>query len=513
MRPTWRSALTRTSAALVAVLVAGCSAAPTATARPTAEPAPIAWTACGENLDCATVQMPLDHAEPDGRQVPIAVVRHRATDPAQRIGILFYNPGGPGGSATDVVRTIGSLPGAGYFSPDVLARFDVVGMDPRGIGDSGAVRCLTDDQRRESLVVDNDPDVVGGRPLPELRADAAELAAGCLAHQDADYLASLSTDVVAQDMDRVRAALGEERLTYLGASYGTLLGATYATLFPQHVRQMVLDAPMDPDLWRTDPMAASTEQAVSGEQNLDRYLATCRAEGPAVCPFGAGNPEAAFDALIDRLETQPLGTLDGYWALTSARAAVFDRNLWPVLTAGLMAAEQGDGTLLWTLATAMVVDPETGTPNALTEANLAVNCLDRAVPTDLAAHTAQAEEAAAQTNRFRAMAGYTFLACADWPVRNTDRYTEPLTGAGAPPILVVGGREDSQTPYPWARAMVAGLDDAVLLTREGVGHGSYRTSGPCVDRAVDGTLIDGVLPADGTVCGQEPPATAAPYRG
>ncbi|WP_181779316.1 alpha/beta hydrolase [Pseudonocardia pini] len=524
MRPTWRSVLSRTTALVAAaVVVAGCAAgAEPAEAVPAPPvPPPVAWAECGPNLDCATVEVPLDYAEPEGRQVPIAVVRHRAGDPAQRIGSLFYNPGGPGAPATDVVRGIGTMPGAGYFSPDVVARFDIVGMDPRGIGDSGEVRCLSDDQRRAQLSRDGDPAVVGGRPEAELVADADELAAGCAANQDPAYLASLSTDTVARDMDQVRAALGERQLTYLGASYGTLLGATYATLFPQSVRQMVLDAPADPDLWRNDPLEATTQQAVAGERALDLWFETCRTEGAATCPFGAGDPEAAFDALVDRLEAQPIavpasptgvpaGTLDGYWALVAARTAVFDRTLWPVLTAGLLTAEQGDGTLLWTLAMALTMDPETGAPNGLTETNLAVNCMDRAVPTDLAAHTAQAATASAQTPRFATASGYNWLSCASWPVQNTDRYTERLTGAGAPPILVVGGRVDSQTPYPWAQAMVDDLESSVLLTREGIGHGSYRTSGPCIDTAVDATLIDGVLPADGTVCAQEPPATTAP---
>jgi pimeloyl-ACP methyl ester carboxylesterase len=328
----------------------------------------------------------------------------------------------------------------------------------------------------------------------------------------------MSTDAVARDMDLVRAGLGEERLSYLGTSYGTLLGATYATLFPDRVDRMVLDAAVDPQLWRDDPLQASFEQAVSGEQQLDRWFETCRAEGAQVCPFGAGEPEAAFDALIDRLEAQPLevpaspigavGSLDGADALLAARTAVFDRRLWPMLTVGLLAAQSGDGTTLLALSQALVREPD-GTPNGLTEANLAVNCLDRAVPADPAAHAANAEAIMAAAPRFGALSSNIALGCVGWPADDPDRFTEPLTARGAGPILVVGGREDSQTPYPWAEALTAGLDEGHLLTREGVGHGSYRASGPCIDSAVEAHLLSDELPAPGTTCGQEPPATTS----
>jgi hypothetical protein len=221
---------------------------------------------------------------------------------------------------------------------------------------------------------------------------------------------------------------------------------------------------------------------------------------------------------MDGLEAQPLevpaspagaaGSLDGADALLAARTAVFDRRLWPLLTAGLLAAQSGDGSVLLSLSQALVREPD-GTPNGLTEANLAVNCLDRAVPTDPAAHAANAAEIVAAAPRFGALSSNVMLGCVDWPAANPDRFTEPLTARGAGPILVVGGREDSQTPYPWAEALTAGLDEGHLLTREGVGHGSYRASGPCIDTAVDAHLLTDALPAPGTTCAQEPPATTA----
>jgi pimeloyl-ACP methyl ester carboxylesterase len=480
--------------------------------------APVAWQECGPNLDCATVEVPVVHADPDGPTTGLAVVRHRATDPAQRIGSLLTNPGGPGGPAAEGVRAIGTPMDPGVWSPELLARYDIVGMDPRGVGESGGIRCLSDADREAALAVDLDPTVTAGLPREEVDAQARELAEGCAAGVDAGLLANMATDDVARDMDLVRAALGEDRISYLGTSYGTLLGATYATLFPDRVRHMVLDAPVDPVLWQRDPLAATLAQGGSGERNLDLWFATCRAEG-ASCPFGGGEPEAAFDALIAQLEAAPLdvpaapglaaGRVDGAAALLAARISMFTRTLWPVLATGLVAAQNGDGSLLLALSQALAREPD-GTPAGFLEANVAVNCLDRDVPSDVAAHDRNAGELAAAAPRFGRLSGLVLLACADWPADNPDRFTGPLTGAGAPPILVVGGRVDAQTPYPWAEAMAGSLESGVLLTRVGVGHGSYRTRGPCVDTAVDRYLVDGTVPAPGATCAQEPAATTVP---
>ncbi|MFR9728083.1 alpha/beta hydrolase [Saccharopolyspora sp. MS10] len=490
-------------------------------AAPAPTPDPVQWAECGQGLDCATVEVPLEYADPDGEQIPLAVTRHRATDPDRRIGSLFINPGGPGVSATETVASIDAATGAGPYSPDVVAQFDVVGVDPRGVGESGAVRCLTDEQRAEQAAEDRDPNLPGGKPFDALLTDARTFAEGCLDHQSPEFLASLSTDNVARDLDQVRAALGEEQITFYGASYGTVVGPMYATLFPDRVRQMVIDAPVDTDLWLNDPLRLLDDVSRSNEEVLDAWFETCRAEGVAVCPFGAGDPEAAFDALIDDLEAQPLrvpplegftpgGTLDGAMALEAVRGAAGNRALWPVLTGGLLAAQQGNGTTLHGLASFITVAPFGGPFAILQEPHNGVRCADWPELGDLSEHHAAAEEIAERGERLGSRAAYSALNCALWPVENEDRFTRELTGAGAPPILVVGGRLDNVSPHHWAEAVAERLEGAVLLTREGVAHTSYRTSGPCVDDAVDAALIDGVLPADGAVCDAEPPGTTRP---
>ncbi|QLQ39089.2 alpha/beta hydrolase [Micromonospora robiginosa] len=515
----------RIAAVLAAAVLAltGCTGGVSTAApgRSSPAPDPVRWKECGPGLDCATVEVPLEYADPDGEQITLAVTRHRATDPARRIGSLFINPGGPGVSATETVASIDAANGKGPYSPDVVARFDVVGMDPRGVGRSGAVRCLTDEQRAAQAAEDRDPTIPGGKPFGKLLTDARTFAKGCLDHQSPEFLASLSTDNVARDLDRVRAALGEEKITFYGASYGTVVGPMYATLFPDRVRQMVLDAPVDTDLWQNDPLRLLDDVARSNEETLDAWFETCRREGVQVCAFGNGDPKAALDALITKLEAKPLrvppvegltpgGTLDGAMALEAVRAAAGNRVLWPTLTAGLLAAQQGNGTALHFLVSRITVAPFGGPFAILQEPHNAVRCVDWPELDKLSAHHAAAKKITERGERLGSRAAYSALNCALWPVENKDRVTRELTGAGAPPILVVGGRLDNVSPYHWAEAMAKRLENAVLLTREGVAHTSYRTSGPCVDSAVDAVLIDGKLPADGTTCEAVPPATTRP---
>lgn len=499
-----------TAAALV---LAGCSSAEAEAGTPE-----IVWAECDPGLECATVPVPVEYSEPDGEQIQLSVIRHRATEPDQRIGTLFFNPGGPGVAASDAMRGLGKE--TAMFSPELQARFDIIGMDPRGVGDSEGVRCLTDEQRAEAAAADLDPALPGGKPLPQLIEDATTFTEGCAAHQSTAFLASLSTDNVARDIDHLRAALGEEQISFYGSSYGTVVGPTYATLFPDRVRQMVIDAPVDTELWRGNSLTFLDEVAVASEATLNAWFGTCREEGVKVCPFGDGDPEAAYDALSADLEAKPLkvppteglspgGILDGGVLQETVRATAGDRATWPTLTAGLLAAQQGDGRLLHFLWTSITVSPF-GVPTAVHEAHTAVRCADWDTPTDIAEHEAAAAGLPEKAERIGTRAGFSALNCALWPAPNEDRYTEPLTAAGAPPTLVIGGRLDPATPYHWAESTAERLESAVLLTREGVGHVSYRLSGDCIDDAVDAAFLEQVLPEEGKVCTPEQPATTQP---
>ncbi|WP_405550272.1 alpha/beta hydrolase [Streptomyces globisporus] len=525
-------AAARYGAALAAVLMAlaGCSSgaaglrstSAAATSAPVPPQDPLTWSACGKDLECTTIKVPQEYTKPDGAQIPLAVMRHRATDPGQRIGSLIFNPGGPGASATETLRNLPKMAGTpGAFSPAVLAKFDIIAMDPRGVGESQAVRCLTDKQRAVAAGNDFDPSIPGGKPLPRLLADAAAFTDGCAEHQSKKFLASLSTDNVARDIDQVRSALGDDKITYYGLSYGTVVGSMYATLFPHRVRQMVLDAPVDTNQWFGNSLPFQNDVAVASERTLNAWFKTCRAEGAAVCPFGAGDPEAAFDTLIDTLEAKPLkiapaegnatpgGEIDGAKALEAARALAGDQNAWPLLTSALLAAQKGNGAPLYTMWSSVTVSPFP-VPTETFETHTAVRCADWHTPSGITAHKAAATKATTEAKRIGTRAAYSALNCARWPAPNKDRFTKPLTGAGAPPTLVVGGRLDPVTPHQWAENMTRTLDSAVLLTREGVGHGSYGIN-TCVNKAVDAALVGGTHPADGTVCETDTPATTRPF--
>ncbi|MFD3514693.1 alpha/beta hydrolase [Streptomyces sp. NPDC058657] len=516
----------RYGAAFAAALMAlaGCSsgarstsAAGTSAAAPS--PGPLTWRTCGKNLECTTIEVPQEYTDPDGAQLPLAVMRHRATDRGDRIGSLIFNPGGPGVPATETLRDLPRTAGTpGAFTPAVLAGFDIIAVDPRGTGGSRAVRCLTDKQRA-AAGTSFDPAVPGGKPLPRLLTDATAFTDGCVKHQSKEFLASLSTDNVARDIDRVRAALGEDKITYYGLSYGTVVGPMYATLFPHRVRQMVLDAPVDTHLWFGNSLTFLHDVALASERTLNAWFKTCRTEGTTACPFGAGDPQAAFDTLINTLEAKPLKIppakgaapgreLDGAMALETTRALAGDQHTWPLLTSALLAAQDGNAAPLYTLWSSVTVSPFP-VPTAMFEAHTAVRCADWQTPAGIAAHKAAATKAATGARRIGNRAAYSALNCARWPAPNKDRFTKPLTGTGIPPALVVAGRLDPVTPHHWAEHMTRTLDSAVLLTREGVGHGSYGTNS-CVNSAVDAFLLRGAHPADGTVCKAETPATTRP---
>ncbi len=493
---------------LVAAVLAASSPAALA-AGDDVEP-PVQFTACGVGLECAVLHAPLDHGEPVGRTIALPVIRHRASDPAERRGVLVIGPGGPGAAGDYVRFLVGALaPGLpAVLSPELLARYDVIGLDPRGTSGPDAVRCLTGAQREAGYPANGDPALPGGLPRPEIYAAAAEFVAACAQRNDPAVLTQLATDDGARDLDLLRVRLGEGRVSFYGVSYGTLLGATYATMFPDRLGRLVLDSPVHPAFQRR-PLRALLEQAAGAERVLDAYFRACAAAGPG-CPFGDGLPGAAFDALVERLERQPLrtangGIVDGYTALYAARVAVIQRTRWPALTRALIDAEAGDPTAMATLVDRFVRGPD-GAISDRGETATAVNCIDQDAPGDLARYDSHAAALTRVAPRTGVLVAYTLLPCASWPVRTDRFYAGPYTGSGAPPALVLGTRLDSQTPHAWARAMARTLQGARLLTIEGVGHGVYGSSGPCADAAVTRYLLDGHLPAPGATCEQRPSA-------
>ena len=451
------------------------------------------WQSCpdaGRNVECATLSVPVDYDEPEGDTIDLAVMRLPAGSKSDRIGSLLVNPGGPGVPGTDLVVNASAI-----WPKRIRDRFDIVGWDPRGTGGSAPIDCVAD-LDRYLAEPDPSPDTAEENQLLVDRAqefdDACEKA-------DGPMLSHISTVDTANDMDRIRAALGEDTVTYMGFSYGSELGATYATLFPSHVRAMVLDGAIDPDL---DFVETSRAQAIGAEHALDAFLADCSSH--RTCAFNnRGDAESAFDALMAKLDTDPLRPPDrgrpevgqGV-AINAVIQALYTTDLWPTLADALDAAQHGDGDGLLALSDTYLERSDDGTWTNSLEAFIAISCLDDPAPRDLSTYATLADEFEKLAPRLgRAFAsGYQ---CALWPV--PPRPGPTATGAGAPPILVVGSTGDPFTPLEQTKALADALESGVLLVREGEGHTAYGLD-ECVDDAIDGYLIDLTVPADGSRC-------------
>jgi pimeloyl-ACP methyl ester carboxylesterase len=480
---------------LVAFLTAACApqSNPATKTSPTSSPTLLTWSDCQGGFQCTTVQAPLDYAHPGAGTIGIAISRKPATDTANRIGSVLVNPGGPGASGIDYLR------GEAGSMKNLNARFDLIGFDPRGIGKSDPIRCVDGTQMDAFQALDpvlDDPQ----EKQAGIQTDKS-FAAGCL-QRSAQALPFVDTVSAAKDMDVIRAALGDQKLTYLGFSYGTFLGENYAHIFPTRVRALALDGVIDPSLSADDLLYA---QLVGFEQNLQAFLADCRARKTAATPCAyaqSGDPGTKLVALMHRLDDSPLQVgnrqLTRGLAMTGVLFTLYDQSFWPYLDKGLTMADRNNGALLLLLADTYNSRNADGTYSNETESNVAVNCLDRSVPTDLAHYDALGPKYASASPLFGPAFQYSNLLCAYWPVKATG-IPGPLAAPGAPPILVVGGTDDPATPYAWAQAVNQQLSGSVLLTRQGNGHTSYNSS-PCAQQLIDAYLIDLSLPAVGTVC-------------
>jgi pimeloyl-ACP methyl ester carboxylesterase len=455
----------------------------------------LGWRDCGDGFSCAWLEVPLDYSQP-ARAIELAVVK-LATTAKSRVGSLVLNPGGPGGSGVDYARGAGkSLP------PVVRSHFDIVGFDPRGIGQSRpAIRCVSSAQLDEFVA--QDPVPHDGAQKQALLDESRTFANGCAA-RSGELLAHVGTVDVARDLDVLRAALGDAKLTYLGKSYGTLLGALYAEQFPAHVRALVLDGAVDPSLTGEQ---LNEQQAVGFETAFHDFLQYCLEHS---CPLGTDIDSASrgLTDFFDQVEAHPLpapkaahGPLMESHAVLAVAAALYSPSPgWAMLRDALAAAKDGDGSALMELADSLNGRNPDGTYTNLLESNTAINCVDRPYPHDMAAYDASATVLARIAPHFGAAVAYSGLSCAFWPVRPVDA-PRTLHVTAAPPILVIGTKNDPATPYQWAQSLAGQLAGSALLTFTGDGHTVYGDGrSTCIDEATDAYLVDLRLPPAGQVC-------------
>jgi len=490
-------------AAFLTALALGCGGdarppSPTAAPAETEPPSPtqtvglpppqaIDWQACG-SFQCAEFSVPLDYSQPGEGQLTLSIMRLPARNQASRLGTLFVNPGGPGGSAVDFLRQWAVL-----VPSEIRERFDLLAFDPRGVGHSSPLRCGVDVAKFLGLDPAPQSDEEWRRVEEETEAftEMCERSAGAA-------LAAYGTRNVARDMDRIRAALGEEKLNYIGYSYGTVIGQVYADMFPSHIRAMVLDGAVDLSL---DPDERALEQTLGFEAALQRFFAYCRASR---C-FEVDPADAVLE-LFQRTErspipaplaSRPLGQGEAVWGVIGS---LYSRFQWPGLANAIEQALASDGSTMVRLVDAFWGRHPDGSYDNLLEMNVAVNCLDYAASRDPGHHRELADEFEAKAPYLGRFSAAGNLICAYW-----DAAPEPLQpprGEGAPVILVIGNTGDPATPYKWAVALSKQLQSAVLLTNDAEGHtAAFTTFNSCVDGAVSVYLLELQPPARGRVCG------------
>ncbi|MGI9578258.1 MAG: alpha/beta hydrolase, partial [Microthrixaceae bacterium] len=460
----------------------------------------LVWSSCLDEvasvagLECATLAVPVDHAEPDGDTLDLEIARVPSTASAEdRIGSLLFNPGGPGGSGIEFLANASAI-----MPAELTDRFDLVSWDPRGVGDSTPVRCLTDDEKDAQIEGDLSPDT--DEELDRAIEDQAEFVEGCETNHP-DLIDNMSTADVAADLDLIRQALGDDQLNYVGFSYGTAIGATYATLFPDKVRAMVLDGAVSPT---ADDLQLSITQAQGFERTYLNFIESC--DSQPECALSGGTA-STVEKVRDQLDAEPLAvdTDSGTRELTrdlfdiGLATALYDTTVWGPTARSIAEISTGTGgDFMLSLADRQVGRNPDGTWDNSTDAQVMVNCADSTYRPSLEEALEDGETLVDASPTF----GETFrtgaLGCVNWPLAANP--VPEWTAAGAPPILVVGTVGDPATPYEWAEQMTAALVGSVLLTYEGDGHTAFLRAGACVDDAVVAYLVDLVVPPPGTRC-------------
>lgn len=474
-----------------------------------ASAAAIDWEACGGSFQCATLKVPVDYTNPGGKTLDLALLKQPARDPSKRIGTLMANPGGPGASAIDFVRIWATL-----LSKDIRDRFDIVTFDPRGVGQSTPIVCHDDLQKLVAL----DPSPDNAAEWDAAKAESKVFADACT-KKYGDLLSSVGTKNVARDMESIRVALGEDKLTYVGYSYGTVIGSVYADMYPGHVRAFVLDGAVDLSLGFEETIGT---QAVGFERALAAYEADCDQKKCAAAPDG--NTAKVIDDLLAKVEKNPLPAPSADRpagpgeVLLGIIEAMYSKFSWRGLTDALTQANKGDGSAMVKLADNYLQRESDGSYPNLIEANSAVNYVDEACPRNPDDYIAMAARLAKASPHFGASAASSGLTCAYWGAK-VDALTVPRA-AGAPPIIVIGTTNDPATPYEWAVALSKQLQSGVLVTNRGEGHTVYAQGVACIDKLVNAYLLDLTAPEAGLTCGNgapppettpaQPPRTGAP---
>ena len=492
---------------VAALVLSGCLSGGSATSTPTGEKVAanlatyyaqtLEWVDCDDGAECTTMRVPLDWQNPsDATDISLALARHTATGTAQ--GSLFVNPGGPGASGYDLVHDDVDY----AVSADLQESFDVIGWDPRGVGRSTPVTCY-DDAALDDFIYGL-PSAAPGTDewLEEATASASAFGKACL-ENTGPALEFVDTQSTVRDLDLMRALVGDEKLNYLGYSYGSDIGMFYIDQFPKKVGRVVLDGSTDSTVSSFD---VSLTQSIGFERSLHAYLDAC----PSLddCPFTGvlATDLATVRSLYDALDASPISApdgrqLDGGVLDIAMSMGLYSADYWPELNDLFGEVLQGETETAFYLADSYYGRDTDGTylDNSL-EAFIAISCVDYPVETDAAVLAAQdAELLAAAPTTTRLTPGGD-LVCANWPFAYRGGDVSAVTGKGADPVLVVSTTGDPATSYEWGVALAGQLESAQLVTFNGEGHTAYGQGNECVVSTVDEYFLSGAVPADDPDC-------------
>lgn len=443
-------------------------------------------------VECGDLTVPRDWNDPDGGTTTVALIRLRSKEQEDRIGSLLMNPGGPGASGIELASVTPLL-----VPEEIYKRFDIIGFDPRGVGESDPVRCADDEFKDETIAADPDPREE--QAYQTAVSNAREFVRGC-EKDKGDALATINTEQTARDMDAIRESVGDEKLNYLGYSYGTLLGSVYAQLFPDRIRAMVLDGAVDPSL---DAVASSEGQAAGFERAFNNFAQNCQQRGTR-CKVGP-DARATVNRLLDEVRAQPLESDDGRTVtsghvLYAVVSSLYNQASWGTLERGLVSLDEGDPDQILELADSYSGRDEDGEYDNSSDANTTVNCVDSAQsPVTPEQVRGLQEQWRAKYPLFGAPLAMTLLTCTDWPELARDPY--PVGEAvGAPPIMVVGTTGDPATPYENTAKLAQGLGSGFVVTQQGEGHTSYPQASNCVRDVVNAYLLELEVPEGEVTC-------------
>ncbi len=453
------------------------------------------WKSCYEDFQCSILKVPIDHTDFTLGTFDIALLRYRDAGQRNRIGSLVVNPGGPGASGVQFAYN------AEYIvSPDIWERYDIVGFDPRGVGDSSAIRCLTDKETDASFAADAKPD--SATELNQLIKSSQEFIQKC--EKKTKYLSYFSTAETARDMDLLRSALGDTELNFLGKSYGSYLGLLYADLFPQKVGRIVLDGATDPNATNLE---ASIAQATGFDLALTAFVQDCFKKSS--CPLPKGSTTQYFIDLFQSVNKTPLASksdrvaTEALVVLGTASALYDNASGWPQLRRAIKQSQLGKGDEFLSLA-----DQYTGRQldgkyfDNQNDAGAIIHCLDmQRVPT-LSEIKENAKLFAKAAPVFGPYVAYGGIACSYISNKNPTRNLSggPGSTRSANPIVIVGTTRDPATPYKWALSLHKYLQGSLLISLDADGHTGHNRGSGCVDDAVDKYLLTGAVPAKNLAC-------------